>query len=200
MDFAYFLWLSEIKWINVDPENFMEKRVSFVNDLQICTLPCIVSTFDSYWNSVIVSIILRMNNSLALWMWMLLLRIHSSLIRLRLFDISLGCGALCCTRTAFEEDWFHSGKRYFFSFLHWIHMSVSCQLDLSIHIKISWISSFDWFMKCLIFFSNFSSHKYYSTCINHLVNRHLAIFEWEISDLLWFMNVIVFPQKKSHNG
>lgn len=85
----------------------------------------------------------------------------------------------------------------FFSFLHWIHMSVSCQLDLSIHIKISWISSFDWFMKCLIFFSNFSSHKYYSTCINHLVNRHLAIFEWEISDLLWFMNVIVFPRKKS---
>lgn len=122
INFAYFLWLSEINWINVDPQNFMEKRVSFVNDLQICTLPCIVSTFDSYWNSVIASIILRMNNSLALWMWILLLRIH--LIRLRLFDISLGCGALCCTRTVFEEDWFHSRKRYFF-FSHWIHMSVS---------------------------------------------------------------------------
>lgn len=128
MDFAYFLWLSEIKWINVDPQNFMEKRVSFVNDLQICTLPCIVSTFDSYWNSVIVSIILRMNNSPALWMWMLLLRIHSSLIRLRLFDISLGCGALCCTRTVFEEDWFHSRKRYFF--LSCIEFIWACRVNL----------------------------------------------------------------------
>lgn len=45
------------------------------------------------------------------------------------------------------------------------------------------------------FFSNFSSHKYYSTCINHLVNRHLEIFEWEISDLLWW-NMVVFLGKK----